>query len=90
MGPSSILDAVLHLVVLDGSQALLEEFGIQQGVEGVPTRTEAIELGRHQARVLLLRQVLYWRVRNVKKATYRRIELRQTSGTRLRSHSSQQ
>jgi hypothetical protein len=45
------------LVVLDEGQALLEDLGVEEGVQGVARDAETVDLGTELTRVLLLRQV---------------------------------
>ena len=56
--PSRVLGTVEVVVVVNVSEALLEDGGVEQGVECVTRHSKGVDLARHHTSVLLTRQVL--------------------------------
>ena len=49
---------MLHIVVLDGGQAVLQYLGVQKRVESVSGHTECVHLARNNTLILLVCEVL--------------------------------
>lgn len=57
--PFGVLGTMEVVVVVDVSEALLQDSGVEQGVERVTRHREGIDLARHHTCILLTGQVLY-------------------------------